>query len=107
MPALPGARIEEYQAFLDRRTQLDGMAGFEPLWMPDFLFGFQRLMDDWAIRAGRGALLADCGLGKSPMELVWAQNVHLHTGKPVLLLTPPGVGPQMADEAAKFGVEAA
>ena len=93
--------------FLERRTQLDSMAGFEPLWIPDFLFGFQRLMDEWAIRQGRSALLADCGLGKSPMELVWAQNVHLHTGKPVLLLTPPAVGGQMEEEAAKFGVEAA
>lgn len=104
---MAASRIEEYRAFLDRRSQLDGMAGFEPLWMPDFLFGFQRYMDDWAVRMGRGAILADCGLGKSPMELVWAQNVHMHTGKPVLLLTPPAVGQQMEAETAKFGVEAA
>lgn len=97
----------DYAAFLERRAQLDSASGFEPLWMPDFLFGFQRLMTEWALRTGRAALLEDCGLGKSPQELVWAQNVHKHTGKPVLLLTPLAVGPQMEAEAAKFGIEAA
>lgn len=40
------------------------------------------------------------------MELVWAQNVHLHTGKPVLLFTPLAVGFQIAAEAARFGIDA-
>jgi hypothetical protein len=48
---------------------------------PDHLFDFQRLLVDWAVRQGRAAVLfADCGLGKTPMELAWAQNVHAHTG---------------------------
>jgi hypothetical protein len=96
-----------YEEFLERRAQLDGVAGFEPLWMPGFLFGFQAHLTVWAVRQGRGALLADCGLGKGPMALTWAQNVHLRTGRPVLLLTPLGVTSQMRDEAAKFGIEAA
>lgn len=99
--------MARYRTLLDRRAQLDGAAGFEPLWMPGFLFGFQADLTAWAIRQGRGALLEDCGLGKSPQELVWAQNVHQHTGKPVLLLTPLGVASQMVSEAEKFGVEAA
>jgi hypothetical protein len=37
------------------------------------------------------------------MELVWAQNVHEHTGKPVLLATPLAVGFQFEQEAEKFG----
>ena len=64
-----------YAEFLERRAQLDGMAGFDPLWMPDFLFPFQRMLTGWAIRQGRGALFVDCGGGKGPMALVWAQNV--------------------------------
>lgn len=79
-----------YAEFLERKAQLDGMAGFKPLWMPDFLFPFQQAMTGWAIRQGRGALFADCGLGKGPMALVWAQNVYKHTGKPVLPAYPPG-----------------
>jgi hypothetical protein len=96
-----------YAEFLERKAQLDGMAGFEPLWMPDFLFPFQRALTEWVIQQGRGAIFADCGLGKSPMTLTWAQNVYKHTGKPVLLLTPLGVTFQMAAEAGKFGIEAA
>jgi hypothetical protein len=103
----PERHLAEYRALLERRAQLDDAAGFEPLWLPDFLFGFQSHLTGWAIRQGRGALLEDCGLGKSPQELVWAQNVHLRTGRPVLLLTPLGVTSQMCSEAAKFGVEAA
>jgi len=95
-----------YAEFLDRKAQLDGMAGFEPLWLPEFLFGFQQALTGWAIRQGRDALLVDCGLGKGPMALVWAQNVYKHTGKPVLLLTRLGVTGQMETEGAKFGIDA-
>ncbi len=95
-----------YAEFLERKAQLDGMAGFEPLWLPDFLFGFQRMLADWSIRQGCDALLVDCGLGKGPMALVWAQNVYKHTGKPVLLLTRLGVTGQMETEGAKFGIDA-
>ena len=95
-----------YAAFLAAKAQLDGAAGFEPTWMPDFLFPFQAALTEWAVRQGRAALFADCGLGKGPMSLVWAQNVYKQTGKPVLLLTRLGVAAQLAAEAAKFGVDA-
>lgn len=96
-----------YAEFLERKAQADGMAGFDPSWLPDFLFPFQRALTGWAVRKGRAALFEDCGLGKSPQELVWAQNVCQHTGKPVLILTPLAVTFQMEAEAAKFGVDAA
>lgn len=95
-----------YTAFLERKTQLDGMDGFAPVFMPDFLFGFQTALVDWALQKGRGALFADCGLGKTPMQLVWAENVRRHTGKPVLIVTPLAVGFQTKAEAEKFGIEA-
>lgn len=99
--------MTDYHDFLDAKTQYRGAAGFEPLWLPDFLFPFQRFLTDWAIRHGRAALFADCGLGKTPMQLVWAENVHRHTGKPVLILTPLAVAAQTIEEAEKFGIEAA
>ena len=98
--------VSEYAEFLEHKTQMDGNDGFEPLWMPEFLFGFQRSLVDWAIRKGRGAIFADCGLGKTPMQLVWAENVRRKTGKPVLIVTPLAVGFQTKGEAAKFGIEA-
>ncbi len=96
-----------YADFLERRVQLDGMHGFEPEWMPDFLFPFQRTLVEWAQRKGRAAVFADCGLGKTPMQLVWAENVYRHTGKPVLIVTPLAVSYQTQHEAEKFGVDAA
>jgi len=96
----------KYEDFLDRKTHLGNQSGFEPLWMPDFLFPFQRAMTEWAIMKGRCAIFADCGLGKTPMQLVWAQNVVERTCKPVLILTPLSVGSQTIREANKFGIEA-
>lgn len=95
-----------YAAFLERKTQLDGATGFEPSWLPGFLFPFQKLLVGWAIRQGRAALFADCGLGKTPMQLVWAENVRRQTGKPVLIVTPLAVSAQTKSEAAKFGIDA-
>lgn len=96
----------DYKTFLHGKTQFGADAGFEPVFMPDFLFDFQRKLVDWAVRKGRAAIFADCGLGKTPMQLVWAQNVHKHTGKRVLVLTPLAVGQQTVREAHKFGIDA-
>ena len=96
----------EYREFLEQKTQLGGDYGFEPNWMPDFLFGFQSALVQWALRKGRSAIFADCGLGKTPMQLVWAQNVKKETGKPVLVLTPLAVSGQTIREAHKFNIDA-
>lgn len=97
---------ESYESFLERKRQIGQLHGFKPLWMPDFLFPFQKSLTTWAIEKGRAAIFADCGLGKTPMQLVWAQNVVEKTCKPALILTPLSVAPQTIREAAKFGIEA-
>lgn len=99
-------RQGEYSEFLERKAQFGCSSGFDPLWLPDFLFDFQRHLVDWAVRKGRCAIFADCGLGKSPMQLVWAQNVLQKTNCPVMLVTPLAVGLQMTEEAEKFGIRA-
>jgi helicase-like protein len=96
---------QPYSAFLDRKSQLGGEHGFTPTWMPSALFDFQTALVEWAIRHARGALLADCGLGKTPMQLVWAENVARHTKGRVLILTPLAVAHQTIGEGEKFGVE--
>lgn len=96
-----------YADFLARKAQLVNAGGFEPDGLPGHLFDFQRQMVEWAVQHGRGALFADCGMGKTPMSLAWAEQVHQHTGKPVLLLTPLAVGYQIVAESVKFGHEAA
>jgi hypothetical protein len=96
----------DYETFLNTKTDYGADDGFAPLYMPDFLFDFQTALTDWAVRKGRGAIFADCGLGKTLMELVWCQNVVQHTNKPTLLLTPLSVSGQTLREAEKFGIEA-
>lgn len=95
----------EYLAFLDRKAQYGSESGFAPLWVPDFLFDFQKALVEWAVRKGRGALFADCGLGKTPMQLVWAENVVRYSNRPVLILTPLAVAAQTKREAEKFGID--
>ena len=94
-----------YEAFLEGKAQAGALHGFEPSWLPDFLFGFQRALVDWATRMGRSAMFADCGLGKTPMQLVWAENVVRETNRSVLILTPLAVAQQTVREGAKFGIE--
>jgi len=97
---------DDYEEFIRRKGQIDNDSGFEPIWMPEFLFPFQSSLTGWSIRKGRSALLEDCGLGKSIQSLVWAQNVIEHTNKPVLISTPLAVGHQFSKEASKFGLNA-
>lgn len=96
----------DYQDFLEHKTQFYGDSGFSPVWMPDWLFDFQAALVEWSIRKGRAAIFADCGLGKTPMELVWAENIARKTGGNVLILTPLAVSHQAVHEAQKFGIDA-
>ena len=54
--------MREYEEFLKSKSQLGGVHGFAPVFMPDFLFDFQKALVDWAVRRGRAAIFADCGL---------------------------------------------
>ena len=96
----------DYADFIAKKSQLSGGSGFEPLWMPDFLFPFQQHLVEWAVRRGRAAILADCGLGKTAMQLVWASNVARMSNRRVLILTPLAVANQTQREAEKFGIDA-
>jgi hypothetical protein len=96
----------DYRKFLDRKSQFNTGNGFDPIFMPDFLFDFQTALVDWAVKMGRCAIFADCGLGKTPMQLVWAENVVRKTNKKVLILTPLSVSYQTVKEAEKFGIGA-
>lgn len=45
----------------------------EPGAVHPMLFPFQRDLVAWAVRKGRAALFADTGLGKTLMQLEWAE----------------------------------
>lgn len=95
----------KYADFLASKAQHGANHGFEPSFVPDFLFDFQRALVDWSVRKGRAAIFADCGMGKTPMQLVWSENVVRETNRPVLILTPLSVAAQTVREAAKFGID--
>ncbi len=95
-----------YEEFLSSKAQRGAGSGFKPHWMPSFLFDFQVAATEWNCEMGRSATFADCGMGKTPMEHVWAENVVRHTNKPVLELTPLAVASQAIREADKFCIDA-
>ena len=98
--------MRDYKEFIRDKSQIGYNDGFKPLFMPDYLFDFQLFLADWSTRKGRSAEFADCGMGKTIMQLVWAENVVRHTNKPVLVLTPLSVAAQTVREAKKFGIDA-
>ncbi len=74
--------------------------------LPTSMFPHQSALTAWALRRGRAAIFADTGLGKMRMELAWADAVHKHTRRPIMIHTPLAVAAQLAVEAAKIGIDA-
>jgi len=97
--------MNNYDTFLDLKTHVGAEHGFDPVWMPSKLFDFQAALTEWSIRKGRSAIFADCGMGKTFMLLVWAENIVRKTNKRVLILTPLAVAFQTVLEGIKIGVE--
>ena len=96
-----------YADFLARKAINDPMTGLSEIpELPACLFPHQRDITAWSLRRGRSALFAGTGLGKSLMELAWAQAINQVTGKDILHLAPLAVSNQMAREADKFGIVA-
>lgn len=98
--------MENYQEFLRRKHQTVASSGFdvEEATINPKLFLFQRDIVRWALRLGKAAIFADTGMGKTAMQLEWANHVNTHTQKPVLILAPLAVGFQTVNEGAKFGI---
>lgn len=97
---------DAYAAFLDAKVHLGGDYGFAPSRVPDYFYDHQKYLFDWSVRKGRAAIYADCGLGKTLLELCWADEVVRRENRSVLLLTPLSVSSQTIAEGAKFGVGA-
>lgn len=96
-----------YDEFLASKQLVAQPSGFDvPVSeLNSTLFDWQRQLDWLSLRRGKSAIFADCGLGKSPMQLEYGLQVHRHTNKPVLIVAPLAVSRQTAqDEAPKFGI---
>jgi DNA modification methylase/superfamily II DNA or RNA helicase len=106
---------EAYAAFLESKGHRVDPKGFEPLPVHPALYPFQSDIVRWAVKLGRAAIFADCGLGKSFMQLEWARQIsRMAQGisgttrrwrGQVLIVAPLAVGQQTIEEAKKLGLD--
>ena len=99
--------MKKYKEFLKEKQKTFISSGFEihEDKLNQYLFPFQKFIVKTALSKGRLAIFADCGLGKTLMQLSWADQVVKHTGKPVLILAPLAVTAQTIKEGLKFGID--
>jgi len=95
----------DYQELLQSKIVNHKDSGFETDDLNSNLFDFQKLLVKRALKAGRYALFCECGLGKTIMQLSWADAIVKHTGSPVIILCPLAVSGQTINEGMKFGIE--
>ena len=98
---------KEYKKFLEGKEIVDYDSGFKVRQdkLNPMLFDFQKAILTWALKRGKAAVFADCGLGKTPIQLDWAVQVHNKTKQPILIFAPLAVSKQTKREGEKFGVE--
>lgn len=94
-----------YQDFIAAKLSRFSAVGFDAELSTEHLFDFQSALTRWALRIGRCALFADTGLGKTRMQLAWADAVRKHTGGSILIAAPLAVAEQTVEEGAAMGIE--
>ena len=94
--------MSDYAEFLERKRITDPSTGLAVIpTLNGMLFDYEHDIVSWALRRGRAAIFADCGLGKTPMQLEWARHIP---GK-VLIAAPLAVSYQTQREGEKFGIK--
>lgn len=95
----------DYEQFIEKKNFILSSSGFDvdTSKMNPVMFDFQKDIVRWALKKGRGAIFADCGMGKTLMQLEWAQKIYEHTKGNILILAPLSVASQTKKEGEKFG----
>lgn len=94
-----------YESFIQEKFKAMEPSGFAIENIPSSLFPHQSDLVRWATKRGRAAIFADTGLGKSRMQLAWADAVVKKTGGDVLVLAPLAVAQQTVNEGAILGIK--
>ena len=102
---MSGLMLSDYDQFVASKRRAEVATGHKPGALNEHLFDFQHAIVSWAVRRGRAAIFADTGLGKTLMQLSWAQEVASHTGGMVLILAPLAVSEQTIEQGSAFGIE--
>lgn len=95
----------KYSEFLKTKLKGFNKVGFDPQNLNKHLFDFQKHIVIKALNKGRYAIFAECGLGKTLMQLEIANQVVKKTKKPFLILAPLAVSQQTIEEGAKFDID--
>ena len=97
----------DYQEFLESKALTVLSKGFDVdvNELNSNMFVFQKDIVRWALAKGRAAIFADCGDGKTIMQLEWANQIMKRTGGKVLIIAPLAVSAQTKREGQKFGVD--
>lgn len=90
----------KYDQFLTTKQLKIQPSGIHPEHVNSMLFPWQADIVKWALKLGRGAIFADCGLGKTFMQLEWARQI----GRRALIVAPLSVAQQTIDEAKKLSI---
>ena len=99
--------MDDYRAFLSRKMPRAAAFGIEcnADALPPSLFDYQRHCVEFAMRQGRAGIYLDTGLGKTAIELAYADAALRQGGaRMALLLAPLAVAQQVVREADKLGI---
>ncbi len=96
--------LSDYESFVKSKRRSEIATGHKPCDLNEHLFDFQHAIVSWAVRRGRAAIFADTGLGKTLMQLSWADEVASQTGGIVVILAPLAVSEQTIEQGKTFGI---
>ena len=95
----------EYDEFLRAKSVRVEPGGFDTDERNPALFDWQNDIVKWAVKKGRAAIFSDCGTGKTRLLLWWAELIHRHEDRPILILAPLAVSQQTKREGEKCGID--
>lgn len=93
-----------YSDYIGEKLSAVPPSGIDAEPQHDGMFPHQIDLTRWALRRGRAAIFADTGLGKTRMQVAWADTIHKRAGHDVLILAPLAVAQQTVEEGASLGV---
>ncbi len=94
-----------YAEFLQSKKRAVVGIGPECPPLPSTLYDWQGAIVRWAVAQGRAAVFADCGLGKSFMQIAWADAMATSRNVRALMFAPLCVAEQTIEEGRKLGIE--
>lgn len=94
-----------YDQFLSAKSFVEPLSGHTPGPTHRSLYPFQRALIRWAVRRGRAAIFADCGLGKTRMQIEWVRQMRTFGNGPGLIVCPLAVAEQTIAEASDIAVD--